>query len=793
MRKPRFAIFRAFCVLYSCSVFSFSGEDPINGNPWYHEVMTKEGSAKAGFDTAAGASLAWHADYVDSYLYNPLFWVQGGLSRYKVSLATEKELAKLHFDDLFSTDRVSQMWYRHMSGTIIGVLWALENNDVAAAQHVVGISCHVLQDLYAHSNWMDEKWRREKTWFEVSAAEKKATFLWTGYYEQPASLGILPHGKIAPECAVLPKSDVLDAICSAYSPFNALSVCQAYDRCAQGITDKPSELLGVSIPSNVIYFAPPGIALDSKWTSRIGMIVRGIIEPGLTGEMLFDQTRTLATRTTTQWLTILENIMATQAGGKDFWNMVKSNSTWSVKEAQFETYNKQYFSFLTAGPYPPASKSSDDGYYLKLRLKTGDVTGGGTDADIYVKAQGKEFLLDNCPRANPILAYNDFETGDDDAYVVGPFDSFPSQIIIENRDADIGDVLESLWDSFVSSLSSVFSNLDTFFLSIIGGNADLVAKNRIVWSGSTLAAITTAETPFTVRLNGGDEGDYEVYGSIKKVSSDQENSTYSIKLTTLHCISESEWDRGSNSDEPFVLALLAPLPGADIKYRTEPYNDVDDGESNSINYTFANVSVPSGFGAISLALVLMESDDESSSMRDQALNELSSQTATATADEERDFIDNLGAAVAADWYLQKIDVFAFKRGPVSPSSGIVLSSTANFWIDGGTSRSFTLNKAGMKEWPFVISELTPLTSLIRSVARVVRPRAGILAQGGFCLVDGQNGMAISVVDQLGRQVYNAQFSTAHKVRIPLSTGCYLVKIRYNDGGIETGKVIIAGR
>lgn len=793
MNRTFFKWIVALIISTTPNVYSFSGEDPVNGNPWYHELMTKTGSSEAGFTTDASATIAWHADYVDSYLYNPLFWAQGGLDRYKVSLATAKDLSKLHFDDLFSTDRVMQMWNRHMSGTIIGLLWALEHNDVAAAQHVIGVSCHVLQDLYSHSNWMDDPSRRTRTWFEVSEVEKRSVHLWTGYYEQPAETGILPHGKIAPACVILDQSDAMDALCSAFSPLNTTSLCLEYDRCKQGLTDRPESVLGIPVPENTIYFAPPGIALDSKWTSRIAIMVRNINEPGLTGDSLFNMAVTLATRTTTQWLSVLQQVITAEAGGSAFWTKLKTESTWDLRTAQFEAYNKRYFQFLTSGPYPPESNSEDNGYYLRLRLSTGDVTGGGTDADIIVKAEAKEFLLDNNPRANPILNYNDFETGDDDVYVVGPFDSLPSQIVIENKDADAGDVASSLWNSFTSSVTDVINNMESYLLSIIGGNADLVAQNKIVWTGTSLNSITTAGSAFTVRLNGGDEGDYEVYGTIKKVSSDQENTTYSISLSTLHCISESDWDRGSDSDEPFVLALLAPLPGADLKYRTEPYNDVDDGENNTINYTFPDVTVPTGFGAIFLSLLQMESDDESGSARDQALNQLGAQTENATADEERDFIDNLGAAVAADWYLQNIEVFAFRRGPITPASGLVLNSAVGAWIDGGSSRTFSLNKSGFKEWPINIPQLASMTTPVHYAKKMLRPRTAIRTIDGACIIDSKTGMKVQIIDQLGRQIYASVFPAAQKVQIPLGNGCYLVKITYNDGIVEKSKLLMTNR
>ncbi|MES2460499.1 MAG: hypothetical protein V4671_07935, partial [Armatimonadota bacterium] len=107
---------------------AFGGEDPVLGNPWHHEKISRDAAKAVGFsfnpriDTEnapvptlatmfsddprrsgdkAAEAIAWHADYVDSYLYNPLWWAPGGISRFKVALATAPELEKVHFDDLF--------------------------------------------------------------------------------------------------------------------------------------------------------------------------------------------------------------------------------------------------------------------------------------------------------------------------------------------------------------------------------------------------------------------------------------------------------------------------------------------------------------------------------------------------------------------------------------------------------------------------------------------------------------------------------------------------------------------
>src|SRR5688500_4239766 len=65
------------------SANAFGGEDPLNGKPWHHEEITRTAATdpSIGFSTEAANSLAWHADYIDSYLYNPLWWVKGGMHR----------------------------------------------------------------------------------------------------------------------------------------------------------------------------------------------------------------------------------------------------------------------------------------------------------------------------------------------------------------------------------------------------------------------------------------------------------------------------------------------------------------------------------------------------------------------------------------------------------------------------------------------------------------------------------------------------------------------------------------
>jgi len=692
---------------------AFSGEDILRGNPWYHQVLTEKAARACGFSEAAIGSLKWQADYIDSYAYNPLWWADGGLSRLKVSLATYGELAKLHFDDLFSTAQVEANWRRILAGTLLGLLWAKEQDDVSAAQNILGVSLHAIQDFYAHSNWVDAPNRRNRTWFEVPPEERKQMSLWTGSYEKPPQLGIKPHGKIEPAATLLKMSgvpEIMPLVCSPFSPLSNSGLCEQWKNVQDGKAVQP-QVLGVRIPDNFVYLSPPGIALDNRWVANIAVQVRRVTD--VTGEQLFEIALALAERTSVQWLTILEEKMNALGAG-EFWQRVKTTGfAESERTKQYEHYHRLPYTFLSAGMYPtPAVRpAGDNQFFLRLRLKTASQTGSGTDADILLEARGQRFLLDYMPRANPVLAVNDFEAGDDMVYVVGPFGVLPDSITLRNDAADAEEVARALGRAFVDGIEWAVSNARTFLLSLIGGNADHVASNKKVWTAEELARVGASGTEFSIYLNGGGEGKYTVYGTIRKAreGSDArgEWAEYRVSLDRLYCNAESEWDRGSNSDEPFVLALLVPLPGEVQKHRAGPYNDVDDKESRNIGHVFQTVRIPKGSGMLSLALSLWESDDESASDRDKLLNKFAGETGAKTEVPRRGFLDALGAAIAADWRLAHIEVYAFSRVD-SLRSGKVLDQPVNAWVKGGKSITFRLNTSAVRDWRVAPADLERL-------------------------------------------------------------------------------------
>lgn len=711
-------------VMLATSAAAFSGEDPValgafhEGGPWYHAEMSRAACLELGFAANAADTVAWHADYIDSYLYNPLWWVAGGVDRFKASLATYDELAKLHFDDLFSTAAVAAVQERIRGGAICGLMWAKDRHggagDISAARHLLGVSLHALQDFYSHSNWIDDPARRGALWAELARTRAGGEMtIYTGAYEHGEHLGYHHHGKIALSCTLLrnlgPLEPLMEAASSVYSPLHKSPMVEQWRACQEGEPVRPTPF-GVRLPDNVLYLAPPGMALDSRWAAAVGVRIRGL-EDELSGDAAFELALALAQRQSVRWLRELEAAMIANGAG-DFWNRVKSAEA-SQREQEYEKYHRFVYQFLSAGPYPPpldGGTPADQGFYLRVRLKTSDDTFAGTDADIYLTADGREHLLDYLPAHDTmtkrLIAFNDFETDDNTVYTVGPFPALPRSIRLENRAATAGDVLTALGEDFVRLLEGAVDTAGDILLSLIGGHADLIARNKKIWAPAELAAPARgAPATFTVELDGGDEGRYRLHGTLRRVTDPPSGSSeswadYQVRLDRLECLEESEWDRGSNSDEPFLMALLLPLGTTEVNaYRTEPFDDVDDGESREIGSTFPRVRLPVGYGNLSLALTLMEHDDESSGARDALLREFAGHLDGRTEATRQNFIDALGASVAADWKLEEIEVFAFRRNPPI-QTGVVLHERANRWIEGREAAEFGLNPGGLRGFAY---------------------------------------------------------------------------------------------
>jgi uncharacterized repeat protein (TIGR01451 family) len=742
----RIYIQRLLALLFAISValqnvpaHAFSGEDPLAGTPFYHAAFTMMATEQTGFSTDAAASIAWHADYIDSYAYNPLWWFANGLSfdRYIKSLAIAEDLTNVHFDDLWSTAQVDYMWNRYFSGTIAGLLWAAENGDVAAAHNILGISLHAVQDFYSHSSWVSQSDWRRYTWLELEPDVRTARFHFTGAYEEPDQLGH-HHGKPAPLCTVLqPVSSVMDAACSGISPLSAAGVCEEWRACHDAPSAAPKLTIPVfdaqvDLPNNWVYFAPAGIALDSRWQSRIGIIERNLVDsngvwptgtdthliggescrnwfrslvqaedryeehakgnPGYTpieppacnnvSDPLFATTSRRAWESSVQWLQIVEKVMTSPEAGATanaFWNTVKTSNSLSQKTQQFEDLHRLPFQFLSAGTYPPAVNVDPEveEYFLRVKLDTSSDSLSGTDADIILKAEGQEFVLDYARYEGILFSYNDFENGDSAVYTVGPFASLPDGLELENDAIYAGDFfdalgndLETIWDDFILFLTNT---------------EDYVGSKSILWTPDQLAGIGSTPQTFTAHIDGQSEGVYDVIVTIRRVSETADDATYEITVADLFCIEESDLDGGTNSDEPFILSVLHPLPGTSQSQIHGPYGDVDSGENRDVDHIYNQVTVPKDRGAISLALTVMESDDEGADRRQELMDAMRGEV----EEETYSAMEVLGQSIAADWKLNSIQVVGFSRGANNVRYyGTVYQSSPNVWIDNGDTHAF---------------------------------------------------------------------------------------------------------
>ena len=652
----------AVSLLLAClagPAWSFGAEDPLNTRTYYHNSLSKAAALQAGFRNKPAEAIAWSADYLDSYLYNPVFWLDptkgGGFNRMKAALANRDELIKLHFDDLRNVDQIEHLWNRYLTGTVAGLVWAWKTNNRDAALHIIGVSLHAVQDFYAHTNWVDNPVRRGTTWFSASDRLRRNRILYSGTYERPDRRGLKPHGKFLPACSVLSAPFLKQAfrpLCLAISPLSNRKFCDYWRRCKNAQSVQPN-VLGVQVPHYLSYIEPPGIALDSKWQSAIAAKVRHV--PDLlgkadAGQILFSSASRLAAWASFEWLKTLERTMKRlprrnfgqnndRLSAGEFWDSLRHASTHLKRwQAQYESYNRFGFQFLSAGPYvydmggsannPWWFSRSVEQVFLRIRLKTSDARKSGTNADIKLVADGQTYRLDYLPDANPALAYNDFERGDDQVYTVGPLRRLPRRITLRNDAPSRRQILKSLWPSFKVNLARGFKKIGDFFRHITHSRAaDHIGTNALHLTPEELKSIGRRPRRFNISVGNADEGRYAVSFEVSKVGEQRDRcgdrcwADYRVVLKKLICHQESRWDRGSNSDEPFVLALLVNMQGRVQALRSRVFDDVDTGETRNLNLSFRKIRVNKSHGSFSVVIKAMEHDSESVSDRQRLLNE----------------------------------------------------------------------------------------------------------------------------------------------------------------------------
>jgi hypothetical protein len=715
---------------------AFGGEDPLADGPapenWHHEGLTKQAAASAGWDEPAGNALAFHADYLDSYLYSPLWWFSpsgGGPGRLMVSMSSASDLVKVHFDDLVHAESVRGTWRRNLSGTAAGLIWLARVDSgplerrVAMAQNLLGASLHGIQDFYTHSNWIDDEELREKTWFEVDPEIRECLSLWSGTYELPQHLGILPHGAFVYACTVINNlgsagRSLMDVACHAASPFANSEVCTWFRQCINtealqpptiGIPDTDD---AVTLPPGVLWVVP-GMNVDNRWSAETGVRIRGL-NPPVTGSAGFETAYTLAYRSSCQWLHILQDVMDKE-GLTDFWDAVKSQGTankddYKTPIAPWEDFSQLPYRFISVGPYPPAAGYDDTSkWYLRLLIRTSSDAFSGTNADIRPIVNGREFpILDHgVPPAEPppgqppvrtldqsLLGRDDFEAGDVAAYMIGPLDEQPRTVALRNEAPDAGDVIQAAVNSIVRGFQDLFTSV----AGLWGYQADFVGEGHWDLRGADLDALGAGgRRYFYLDCDGRSEGHYVVSGYVEgtgqtgRFPNGVPFRRFRVQFVDLICVKESEWDRFTTQDEPFVLGLVIPHGGTQTMttWRTEPYGNVNTGDTNPIARSYT-VEFPQRYGFISVACAVYESDDETPNDRDYLLNRFAGNVVSAIAEPEDSFVEALGDSIAAGWKLGSVEAVAFRRSAkveVRPYTPMTLDA----WVDGGHSLEWTLS------------------------------------------------------------------------------------------------------
>ncbi len=713
-------------VALAASRAGFGGENPLGPAPdpanWHHEALARAAARSAGFTTEAENALAFHTDYVDSYLYNPLWWAKSvpatGAHRAAVATASRHDLVKVHFDDLFAPEQVAGTWRRYLSGTVAALLWiASEPGDRprrAMAHNVIGTSLHAIQDFYAHSNWIDDPCRRHRTWFEVAASERAGFPLWTGAYELPDHLGIKHHGAYQFACTVLNRLgqaglDVLQStICHDASPYAGSQFCQWVRDCRDDdlVAYTPPDIaFGVTLPEDVV-FARAGINVDSRWQAEVGAAERDV---GLTGMEAFDTAYGLAERSSCQWVHILAGIFD-RPPHEDFWQEVRTGGVatdaYDTDIAPWEDLALIPYRFISAGPYPPPAGYDDEAaWYLRLEITTADEAGAGTDADIVPIVGGGDLpVLDHAaaPGGGTLLdagvAFNDFERGATAAYYLGPFPDLPGAVTLRNDAPGVLDIAAQVGASLVGAVVDAFEAVVGFLAGLAGVGADRIGDGHVVASPAELAALEPGESlARTITCAGASEGTYDVRVEIEKTTTVATGAgfprrTFAVTFVEVKCVEQSAFEYGN--DEPFVLGLAIPHGGGGLpeKLLAGPYDNVATGAVRDIGKTF-ELTVPEGPGFISVAAAAYESDLESPSDRIDLLAAFAGQAGADAEETEQSLAVFIGEAVAASWRPARVEAAAFRRGAEVELRRFA-AVTPDHWVGPGATADVPLLAVG---------------------------------------------------------------------------------------------------
>ncbi|MCW5946056.1 MAG: hypothetical protein KIT74_03415 [Fimbriimonadales bacterium] len=177
---------------------------------WWHADATRQAAVGNGFSADARLTMQVTNYILDFYagLASQLYDAIGAdpeaaewrKFENSVQLA-DPALHYCHFDAVFTTADVEANW-KTLEANTIAALRKYAKDPVVKPGHrtivlltVLGVSLHIVQDFYSHSNWIDQFSASEPApiWFDVPAAEREKLTIKSGAYPAGSAPGQPDH------------------------------------------------------------------------------------------------------------------------------------------------------------------------------------------------------------------------------------------------------------------------------------------------------------------------------------------------------------------------------------------------------------------------------------------------------------------------------------------------------------------------------------------------------------------------------------------------------------------------
>jgi hypothetical protein len=174
----------------------------------HHSDVTRDALQNEGFKETPIKIVQvenWLVDYYSNWpieYYSKLPKIIQSRIPLDTIIDAKKESDKLHFDNLFTTEDISNYWMWLTLNTKEAVKQAVTKEDPLNLLTILGISLHVVQDFYSHSNWVeahssssDGNFYSSPTWFDSPPATRSQLELYTGSYPTLLPKAKELHGK----------------------------------------------------------------------------------------------------------------------------------------------------------------------------------------------------------------------------------------------------------------------------------------------------------------------------------------------------------------------------------------------------------------------------------------------------------------------------------------------------------------------------------------------------------------------------------------------------------------------